>query len=103
MITYDQVVAVHPEAARFPKDTVEAFVTAANVGLPDARFKSAKSSAADAGRIDYVMHMLTKPALNLSAPHVLARAAFPGRSFVKTPHHWDSTSFGKNLKAGIRA
>lgn len=99
MITFDDVVAAFPEAKRFTADQARPFVEAANGGLLDARFKQPKM--ADRGRVNYVMHMLTKPALNLAAPHIRAQMASP-QPRVKKPHVWDGTKYGVALKKAVK-
>ena len=71
-ITFDDVQAAFPdEASAFTAEQAAPFIEAANIGLPDSRFTNPK--LAERGRLDYVMHMLTKPPLDLNAHHILAQ------------------------------
>ena len=101
MITYDDVVNAHPEAKNFPQDKVEQLVGLANTGFPDSRFKKGSAATADAGRVMYVMHMLMKVSTNINAPYIAARMMTPGKPGIKTPHPWDSTTFGQQLKTVV--
>jgi hypothetical protein len=95
MITRDDVIAANPTAEQYTPEQMDPFLEAANLGLPDSRFKN--PALADRGRVTYVMHMLTKPALNLNAPHIRAQLATP-KAKIKKPSPWDGTPHGVALK-----
>ena len=98
MIGYQDVADVFPAVESHPRETVDAFVLAANEGLPDDRFKG-NPSQADAGRVLWVVHNLTKPALDLKEPWVVARVRTPGPSAAgKAPDVWSSTPEGLALR-----
>jgi hypothetical protein len=100
MITFDDVAHAFPDATHdFTADDAKPFIEAANHGFHDARFVS--RAMADRGRINYVMHMLTKPALDLNAPHILAQMGQP-RPGIKKPHPWTGTGYGETLKKLVK-
>ena len=100
-ITFDDVQAAFPdEASGFTAEQAAPFIEAANIGLPDSRFTNPK--LAERGRLNYVMHMLTKPPLDLNAAHIRAQMMAP-KPDIKKPHVWDGTSFGDALKKAVKA
>jgi hypothetical protein len=100
-ISFDDIRAAFPaEAKAFTAEQAAPFLEAANLGFPDSRFKT--PAMADRGRVNYVMHMLTKPKLNLGAPHILAQMGAP-KPRMKKPHVWDGTKFGVALKKAVKA
>ena len=98
MIGYQDVADALPSVESYPRETVDAFIEAANLGMPDGRFKGAPGQA-DAGRILFVIHNLTKTALNIKAPWVVARATVAGPSLAgKAPDVWSGTPEGEALR-----
>ena len=55
-------------------------------------------------RVNFVMHQMTKPAVNLSAPYVVARSRQMGRraGYIRAPHPWAGTSHGENLIKAVK-
>lgn len=94
-ITFDDVLSAFPEADEFDPKEAKAAVLAANVGLPDSRFAS--PVLANRGRVLYVMHMLTKPGVDINAPHIRAQMGSP-KPFRKKPHVWSGTEHGETLR-----
>lgn len=97
-ITYDDVLAVYPEAKAFTPEEMENTLVVANLGFPDSRF--ANEVQAERGRINYVMHVMTKPALDLKAPHILAQLNSP-KPGIKKPSPWKGTPYGDALTNAI--
>lgn len=98
MINFSSVLDMYPEASAYSESAAAPFIEAANVGFPDSRF--ADPAYADRGRILYVMHMLTKPPINLSAPYIVAQMGSP-RPDIKKPDPWDGTTFGVELSNAV--
>ncbi len=100
MITFDDVLRAFPEAHVYTPAIAAPFLEAANLGLPDSRFKG-NAALADRARLNYVMHMLTKPALDLDAPHIRAQMGMP-HPRIKKPHPWAGTKYGDALKKAVK-
>jgi hypothetical protein len=97
MITVEDILAQFPDTSQIDRERIQAMVDVANQGFPDSRFGD-NAATADRGRALYVMHMLTKPPVDLKAAAVRAQVATLGKPFVKKPHPWDATEHGKMLK-----
>lgn len=102
MISTDDVTAAFPQAASFDPETVQGWVDVANATIHEERVKDLRTLTV--AQVAFVMHQLEKPALNLRAPHVVARVSVPGRNaaWVKTPHPWAGTAHGDRLRAAVK-
>lgn len=108
MITYDDVVKADPSVEDLNRETVQSWIDIANAGFPDMRFAHPRTGiirpgTPHRGKVLYVLHMLNVPPVDLNAPYIRARMT-PGASktFIKTPHPWDSTHHGKQLKKLVK-
>lgn len=108
MITYDDVVQADPIVESMNRETVQFWVDTANVGLPDERFAHARTGiirpgTPHKGRVLYVLHMLNVPPVDLKALYIRERLKVgTSKTYVKTPHPWDSTQHGKQLKKLVK-
>lgn len=96
MITVEDILAQFPDTSQIDRERIQAMVDVANQGLPDSRFGD-NAATADRGRALYVMHMLSKPPVDLNAPAVRAQMASP-KPYIRKPHPWDATEHGRALK-----
>lgn len=104
MITPDDVLATYPEIEKFDSELIKQWTETANAAIFEARVKEPR--AIEQMRILFVMHHLTRPqTVDLAAPHVRARASFPGRmaGHVRVRHPWEGTRYGHDLIFGMRA
>jgi phage terminase Nu1 subunit (DNA packaging protein) len=99
MITYANLISAYPDASRFPQAMAEQWIATANNALPDGRFKTDP----DKGRLLFVMHNLTKPAIDVKAVATSPRTAAArtraakAKTDVNKKHVWGSTEHGRAL------
>ena len=102
MISKEDVLASHAQAATFDEGALEHWVAVANVAIHPERVKDQRTL--EMSRVNFVMHQMTKPAMNLAAPHVVARSRQMGRraGYIRAPHPWAGTSHGENLIKAVK-
>lgn len=108
-ISYDDVIAAAPSVAEtFDRQKVEELVALANAGFPDARFAHPKTGVVRPGtpfrgRVLYVLHMLNVPPVDLQASHIRRRMNLNNpKPRGKTPHPWETTHHGLELKKLVK-
>ena len=99
MLTNQDIITAHPEAADFDQDMLAHWASMADVAVPLDRVKDPRSL--HQAQILYVMHQMTKPPIDLNAPHIVARMNNP-KPYVKTPSPWTGTRHGDALRTAVK-